>query len=178
MSAAITCRRRGRRRSKRSPTRWPRRSVCSTRCATPARSTPEQFDQVYGSISFFVNAGIRFVEEVCKLRALGRDVGSHRPRPLWRHRRTGSTVPIRRAGQLAGPHRGPAGEQRAADRAGDAGGHPVEAGPGTVHPAAGVERGAGPAAPMGPAMVVADATGAGVRERPVGVRRHLRRLAT
>ena len=30
---------------------------------------PEQFDQVYGSISFFVNAGIRFVEEVCKLRA-------------------------------------------------------------------------------------------------------------
>jgi (2R)-ethylmalonyl-CoA mutase len=30
---------------------------------------PEQFDQVYGSMSFFVNAGIRFVEEVCKLRA-------------------------------------------------------------------------------------------------------------
>jgi ethylmalonyl-CoA mutase len=30
---------------------------------------PEQFDQVYGSISFFVNAGIRFVEEMCKLRA-------------------------------------------------------------------------------------------------------------
>jgi (2R)-ethylmalonyl-CoA mutase len=29
-----------------------------------------KFDQVYGSISFFVNAGIRFVEEVCKLRAL------------------------------------------------------------------------------------------------------------
>jgi ethylmalonyl-CoA mutase len=31
---------------------------------------PAQFAQVYGSISFFVNAGIRFVEEVCKLRAL------------------------------------------------------------------------------------------------------------
>jgi ethylmalonyl-CoA mutase len=30
---------------------------------------PEQFAQVYGSISFFVNAGIRFVEELCKLRA-------------------------------------------------------------------------------------------------------------
>ncbi|MFM7262847.1 MAG: methylmalonyl-CoA mutase family protein [Acidimicrobiales bacterium] len=30
---------------------------------------PAQFDQVFGSISFFVNAGIRFVEEVCKLRA-------------------------------------------------------------------------------------------------------------
>ena len=30
---------------------------------------PDQFDQVFGSISFFVNAGIRFVEEVCKMRA-------------------------------------------------------------------------------------------------------------
>ena len=32
--------------------------------------SPEQFGQVFGSISFFVNAGIRFVEEVCKLRAM------------------------------------------------------------------------------------------------------------
>ncbi len=31
--------------------------------------SPDQFDQVFGSISFFVNAGIRFVEEVCKMRA-------------------------------------------------------------------------------------------------------------
>jgi len=31
--------------------------------------TPDQFTQVFGSISFFVNAGIRFVEEICKLRA-------------------------------------------------------------------------------------------------------------
>ena len=30
----------------------------------------QQFSQVFGSISFFVNAGIRFVEEVCKLRAM------------------------------------------------------------------------------------------------------------
>jgi len=30
---------------------------------------PEQFAQVFGSISFFVNAGIRFIEETCKLRA-------------------------------------------------------------------------------------------------------------
>ena len=30
---------------------------------------PEQFEQVFGSISFFVNAGIRFVEEICKMRA-------------------------------------------------------------------------------------------------------------
>jgi (2R)-ethylmalonyl-CoA mutase len=32
---------------------------------------PERFGQVFGSISFFVNAGIRFVEEICKLRAMG-----------------------------------------------------------------------------------------------------------
>ena len=30
---------------------------------------PDQFAQVFGSISFFVNAGIRFVEELCKMRA-------------------------------------------------------------------------------------------------------------
>ncbi|MCU0260376.1 MAG: protein meaA [Ilumatobacteraceae bacterium] len=29
----------------------------------------DRFPQVFGSISFFVNAGIRFVEEICKLRA-------------------------------------------------------------------------------------------------------------
>ncbi|HEX9258115.1 MAG TPA: protein meaA, partial [Acidimicrobiales bacterium] len=30
---------------------------------------PERFHEVVGSISFFVNAGIRFVDEICKLRA-------------------------------------------------------------------------------------------------------------
>jgi (2R)-ethylmalonyl-CoA mutase len=30
---------------------------------------PERFSEVFASISFFVNAGIRFVEEICKLRA-------------------------------------------------------------------------------------------------------------
>jgi (2R)-ethylmalonyl-CoA mutase len=30
---------------------------------------PEQFGQVFAAISFFVNAGIRFVEEICKMRA-------------------------------------------------------------------------------------------------------------
>ena len=36
---------------------------------TSGQVPSEQFDQVFGSISFFVNAGIRFVEEICKLRA-------------------------------------------------------------------------------------------------------------
>ncbi|GAA2095675.1 protein meaA [Streptomyces albiaxialis] len=33
---------------------------------------PEQFGKVVGRISFFVNAGVRFVEEMCKLRAFTR----------------------------------------------------------------------------------------------------------
>jgi (2R)-ethylmalonyl-CoA mutase len=32
---------------------------------------PEQFGAVVGRISFFVNAGVRFIEEMCKLRAFG-----------------------------------------------------------------------------------------------------------
>ena len=32
----------------------------------------EEFPEVVGRISFFVNAGIRFIEEMCKLRAFGR----------------------------------------------------------------------------------------------------------
>ena len=49
--------------------------------------------------------------------------------------------------------------------------------PGPLDPAAGVERGARPAPPVGPAVVAAHAAGAGVRDRPARVRRHLRRLA-
>jgi ethylmalonyl-CoA mutase len=36
------------------------------------RVAPESFPRVFGRISFFVNAGIRFVEEHAKLRAMGR----------------------------------------------------------------------------------------------------------
>ena len=82
------------------------------------------------SISFFVNAGIRFVEETCKMRAFTAAVGPHRPRALRRHRPEGPPLPLRRAGQLARPHRGAAREQRAAHRARDARRHPVEATPG------------------------------------------------
>ena len=37
-----------------------------------ARVPEETFPRVFGRISFFVNAGIRFVEEHAKLRAMGR----------------------------------------------------------------------------------------------------------
>ena len=39
----------------------------------------DEFPEVVGRISFFVNAGIRFVEEMCKMRAFGRAVGPHLP---------------------------------------------------------------------------------------------------
>ena len=128
-------------------------------------------------ISFFVNAGVRFVEEMCKMRAFV---------ALWdeiTRERYGVTdadaapVPLRRAGQLARPDRGAAGEQRAAHRAGDARGDAVQGRPRPGGPAAGVERGARAAPAVGPAVVAADPAGAGLRVRPAGVRRPVRRLA-
>ena len=61
---------------------------------------------------------------------------------LRRHRPDAAAVPLRRAGQLARPDRGPAREQRPADRAGDARRDPVQGRPGPRGPAAGLERGA------------------------------------
>ena len=155
--------------------RWPPPSTCSTRCASRARSPRTASPAVVASISFFVNAGIRFVEETCKMRAFTELWDRIAARALRRHRPQGPPLPLRRAGQLARPHRGAAREQRAAHRARDARRHPVEAGPGPVGAAAGVERGARPAPPVGPAVVAAHPAGAGVRDRPARVRRHLRR---
>ena len=45
---------------------------------------------VFGRISFFVNAGVRFIEEHAKLRAMGEPLGGDRPRALRRHRRRSS----------------------------------------------------------------------------------------
>src|SRR5438105_1474742 len=42
--------------------------TCRTRMAIP----PEQFPKAVGRISFFVNSGVRFITEVCKLRAMAR----------------------------------------------------------------------------------------------------------
>ena len=75
-----------------------------------------------------------------------------------------------------GADRAAAGEQRAAHRARDARGHPVEERPGPGHAAAGLERGARAAPALGPAVVAAHAAGARLRVRPARVRRHLRGL--
>ena len=73
---------------------------------------PAEIGAVVGRISFFVNAGVRFVTEMCKMRAFTE---------LWDEitaERYGVAdpaappLPLRRTGQLAGPHRAAGGEQR------------------------------------------------------------------
>ena len=104
-----------------------------------------------------------------------RAVGRHHAQPLWRRRRQAAAVPLRRAGELARPHRAAAGEQRLSHPAGNAGRGDEQERPRPLGAAAGVERGARPAAAVGPAMVAAPAADRGLRDRPAGVRRHLRR---
>ena len=100
------------------------------RGARPAARSPRRTSRkVFGRISFFVNAGVRFIEEHAKLRAMGRALGGDRPRALRRHRPEVPALPLRRPGQLARPDRGPAREQRAADRARGARRHPRAATP-------------------------------------------------
>ena len=53
--------------------------------AVRERVDQELMGPVFGRISFFVNAGVRFVEEHAKLRAMGAALGGDRPRALRRH---------------------------------------------------------------------------------------------
>ena len=55
--------------------------------AARERVPEDRMGAVFGRISFFVNAGVRFVEEHAKLRAMGDPLGGARPRALRRHRR-------------------------------------------------------------------------------------------
>ena len=138
---------------------------------------PERFEQVFGSISFFVNAGIRFVEEICKLRALTElwdRIGLERygvTDPKARRFRYGVQVnslglteaqPENNVQRIVLEMLAVTLSKRARAR--------------SIQLPAWNEA-LGPAAPVGPAVVAADATGAGVRDRPARVRRHLRRLA-
>ena len=140
------------------------------------RVREDQMGAVFARISFFVNAGVRFVEEHAKLRAMAVAVGGARARALRRHRSEAAAVPLRRPGQLARADRVPAGEQRPADRARGARGHARAGRAGAGDPAAGLERGARPAAPVGPAVVAADPAGARLRDRPARVPRPVRGL--
>ena len=95
----------------------------------------EDFPRVFGRISFFVNAGVRFIEEHAKLRAMAR---------LWEQigrERYGVTEPkylrpaVRRPGQLAGADGAAAGEQHPAHHARSPRGNARSRGPGARDPA-------------------------------------------
>ncbi len=118
---------------------------------------PSEFPQVVGRISFFVNAGVRFITEIAQDARLRRSLGRNLPRALRRHRREAAPLPLWRAGELARPHRAAAGKQRLSHPDRDAGRHAVEEGPRPRRAIARLERGARPAAPLGPAMVAARA---------------------
>ena len=114
----------------------------------------------------------RAVQDARVLRIVGRD----HARALRRHRSEASAVPLRRAGELARPDRAAGREQRLPHPDRDARRHAVEERARPRRAAAGLERGARPAAAVRPAMVAAHAADPRLRDRPARLRRHLRRL--
>ena len=138
--------------------------------------TQEKFGEVVGRISFFVNAGLRFVTEICKMRAFVE---------LWdeiTRERYGITDPKQRLFRYGvqvnslgltepQPENNVARiliEMLAVTLSKNARARAVQL--------AGLERGARPAAAVGPAMVAAHAADPRLRDRPARIRRHLRRL--
>jgi (2R)-ethylmalonyl-CoA mutase len=174
-SAAITCRKPARR-----PNRsWPSRSPPPRRArhGESGGQVPEKdFTTVFGRISFFVNAGIRFVTEMCKMRAfvdlweeIGRErygVTDEKHGLMFRYGVQVNSLGLTEQQPENNVYRILSRCWRSRCRNAPA---PRAA-------AAGLERGARPAAPMGPAMVAAPAADPGLRDRPARVRRHLRRL--
>jgi len=98
-SARTTCRRPGHPRCRRSPTRWPPRSRCWTRCATPARC---RRGVRQGRRAHLVlrqrRAAVRRGD--VQLRASWR-CGTRSPGTVRDRGPQGAAVPVRRAGQLA-----------------------------------------------------------------------------
>ena len=129
-----------------------------------------------GRVSFFVNAGMRFVEEMCKMRAFAELWDQLVPRALRRRGSEAAPVPLRRAGQLARAHRAAAREQRVADPDRDARRDAVARRALPRAAAADVERGAVAAAAVGPAVVAAAAADPRARDRPARVPRPVRGL--
>ena len=129
---------------------------------------------VVGRISFFVNSSVRFVEETAKMRAFNE---------LWdricRERYGVEDPKLRRfrygvqVNSLGLTEQQPENNvQRIVLET--LGRDPVQERPGPGHAAARLERGARVAPALGPAVVVADTAGPGLRVRPARVRRHLR----
>ncbi len=62
---------------------------------------PSAFGEVVGRISFFVNAGMRFITEMCKMRAFAELWDEVTAQALRRRRSQATAVSLRRAGQFA-----------------------------------------------------------------------------
>ena len=174
-SARTTCRRRARRRRRSWPSRWP--TAMGVLDAIKARGTfsDDEFERCVGRVSFFVQRRhpVRRgdVQDARVRRAVGRD----HARPLRRAEPEVPALPLRRAGELARPHRGAAREQRLAHPDRGARRHAEPQRPLPRAPAPDLERGALPAAAVGPAVVAAPAADPRVRDRPARVPRPLRR---
>jgi (2R)-ethylmalonyl-CoA mutase len=136
---------------------------------------PERFGEVVARISFFVNAGVRFVEEMCKMRpspSSGRaDRGALR-RPDPRHRRFRYGVQVNSLGLTEAQP-----ENNVQRIVLEMLGSPC---PRTPAPAPcscpAWNEALGPAPAVGPAVVAAAAAGARLRDRPARVRRPVHRV--
>ena len=122
----------------------------------------EAFEEAVGRVSFFVNAGIRIVTELCKMRAFT-ELWEEITRERYgvkseKHRRFRYGVQV----NSLGPHRTAAREQRASDSSGNAFGRALEERARARRATAGLERGARPAAALGPAMVAPHAADRGL----------------
>ena len=134
------------------------------------------FAEAAGRISFFVNAGLRFVTEICKMRAfaalwdeiLRERYGIDDPKKrIFRYGVQVNSLGLTEPQPENNVHRILL-EMLAVTLSRNARARAVQL--------PGLERGARPAAPLGPAMVAAHAADPRLRDRPPRVRRHLRRL--
>ena len=105
-------------------------------------------------------------------RALGRGL----PGPLRRRGGKVPPLPLRRAGEFPGAHRAAAGEQRLPHLARDAGRGAGQGRPRPRGAASRLERGAGPAPALGPAVVAQAPADRRLRDRPARISGHIRGL--
>ena len=122
----------------------------------------EDFGDVVGRISILLNRLCLASSPKCARCARSANCGTRSP--CERYGVTdpeAAAVPLRRAGQFAGPHRAAAGKQRLPHPVVDARRDDVEEGPRASRAIAGLERGARPAAILGPALVAAHAADPG-----------------
>jgi (2R)-ethylmalonyl-CoA mutase len=126
------------------------------------RVAPEDFPALCGRISFFVNAGIRFVTEMCKMRAfvdLWDEILTERYR---RHRPPSSAFPVWGSGKFTWPDRTATRKQCVPYSDRNVGRDPIEKGTRACCAVACMERGIGPSPSMGSAMVHAHAADHGI----------------